>query len=205
METPRILSSRVFPASRSAAARPRMAARSERVTSLASGQIVCLRLTGQLCAETADALLDAVGTRVRAAMPPAGTVVLDLSDTPSLDEGARAALLSLGDLLAQSQARLRLVMAEAEARTALSGDSAGNTIGPDALHTSVRAAMLAAQAALPGPALVTPALRTLLRQPPELLLLAPAAASPERHEPALGASYPANSRRQAGRLASGPR
>ena len=176
MQTRALFAPARLPAWRSAAARPRTAARSERVTSLASGQIVCLRLTGQLCAETADALLDAVDTRVRAAMPPAGTVVLDLSDTPAVDDGARAALLSLCDLLVQSQARLRLVLPEAKARAALSCDGAGNTIGPDALHPSVRAAILAAHAALPGPALVTPAMRALLRQPPELLLLPSAAA-----------------------------
>jgi anti-anti-sigma regulatory factor len=153
-----------------------MAARSERVTSLAAGQIVCLRLTGQLCAETADALLDAVDTRVRAAMPPAGTVVLDLSDTPAVDDDARAALLLLCDLLVRTPARLRLVLPEAKARAALSCDGAGNTIGPDAFHPSVRAAILATHAALPGPALVTPAMQALLRRPPELLLLPSAAA-----------------------------
>jgi len=190
MQTPRFLSYRVFPAWRGAAARPRMAARDRRVNSAASGQIVCLRLTGQICAGTVDALLEAVGTRVRAAMPSACTVVLDLSEAPAVDDGARAALRSLGDLLVKSHARLRLVVPEAEARAALSGDGAGNTIGPDALYPSVRAAVLAAHAALPGPALVTPAMRALLWRPPELLPLPPATTSPERHEPAPGTSSP---------------
>jgi len=157
--------------SRSAIAFPRRAARSLREASLGSGQIVCLRLTGQLCAGHADDLLDAVGARVRAAMPPACAVVLDLSDLAAVDDGARTALSSLGGLLSQSDAQLRLVLPEAEDRAALSGDGTSTPIGLDALHTTVRAAILAAHAALPGPALVTPAMRTLLSQRPELLLL----------------------------------
>ena len=172
MQTPRFLSYRAFPAWRGAVARPRMAARDRRVNSPASGQIVCLRLTGQLCAGTADALVDAVGARLRAATPPACTVVIDLAATPAVDDGARAALLSLCGLLAQSHARLRLVVPGAQVRAALCSDGTATAIGPDALHASLRAALLAAHAELPGPALVTPAMRSLLTQPPELLPLA---------------------------------
>jgi len=149
--------------------RPRLAGRSRPEASPAPGQIVCLRLTGQLCAGTADALVDAVGARLRAATPPACTVVIDLAATPAVDDGARAALLSLCGLLAQSHARLRLVVPGAQVRAALCSDGTATAIGPDALHTSVRAALLAAHAELPGPALVTPAMRSLLTQPPELL------------------------------------
>jgi hypothetical protein len=164
-----------IPAQRSAAARPRMAARSwreaEPATGQATGQIVCLRLTGQLCADTAQPLLDAVGARVRAAVPPPCAVVLDLSDTlAAADDGAQAALESLRALLANGHTRLRLVLPEGEARAALCSNGAASAIGIDALHTSLRAAILAAHAALPGPALVTPALRAMLSQPPELLL-----------------------------------
>ena len=164
-------SSARIPAWRSAIVRPRVAARSWREADPSTGQIVCLRLTGQLCADTAEAFLDAVSARVRAAMPAAYEVVLDLTDTPAVDDGARAALLSLGDLLVKSHARLRLVLPEAEARAALCDGGTTGAIGADALHTSVRAAVLAAHAALPGPALVTPALRMLLGNPPEQLLL----------------------------------
>jgi anti-anti-sigma regulatory factor len=159
-------------ASRSAAMRPRMTGAIRTEASLASGQIVCLRLTGELSARTADALLDAVGTRLRAAIPPVCAVVLDLEAIPVVDNGARAALLSLRGLLSQSHARLRLVVPGARARAALSSDDTTAAIGLDALHTSVRAALLAEHAAWPGPALVTPALRSLLTQPPELLPLA---------------------------------
>ena len=107
-----------------------------------------------------------------AAGPAAGQiVVLDLTDTPAVDDGARAALLSLGDLLVKSHTRLRLVLPDAEARAGLCDGGTASAIGADALHTSVRAAVLAAHAALPGPALVTPALRMLLGNPPEQLLL----------------------------------
>ena len=160
-----------FPAWRSAVAWPRVMARSRPEAGPATGQIVCLRLTGQLCADSAEALLDAVSARVRAAMPAAYEVVLDLTDTTAVDNGVRAALLSLGDLLVKSHARLRLVLPEAEARAALCDGGTADAIGANALHTSVRAAVLAAHAALPGPALVTPALRTLLGNPPEQLLL----------------------------------
>lgn len=149
-----------------------MAVRSWCEASPASGQIVCLRLTGPLCTGTADALLDAVSDRTRAATPAVYAVVLDLSDTSAVDDGAREALQSLWDLLKESHARLRLVVPEPEARAELCGDGAANAIGPGAFDTSVRAAMLAAHAALPGPALLTPAMRTILRQPPELLHLA---------------------------------
>jgi MFS superfamily sulfate permease-like transporter len=158
---------------RNAAARPRTAARSWREADPATGQIVCLRLTGQLCGGTAQALLDAVGARVRAAAPPPYAVVLDLSETSAADDGARAALESLRARLANGHTRLRLVLPEGEARVALCGNGAASAIGIDALHTSVRAAILAAHAALPGPALVTPALRAMLSQPPELLLPPP--------------------------------
>ena len=131
---------------------------------------MCLRFSGQLCAGTTGALLDAVVARIGAAMPPVAAVVLDLSDTPDIDDGARAALLSLCGLLAQSHTRLRLVLPEAATRAALGSDAA-STAGLDALHTTVRAALLAAYAALPGPALVTPAMRMLLEHPPELLQL----------------------------------
>ena len=143
---------------RSVAARPRMADRSWHEASLAPGQIVCLRLTGQLCAGTADALVDAVYARLPAAMPPARAVVIDLAATPAFDDSARAALRSLRGLLSQSHARLRLVVPGTQARAALSSDGTATAIGLDALHTSVRAALLAEHAAAPGPALVTPAM-----------------------------------------------
>jgi hypothetical protein len=114
-----------------------------------------------------------VVARLGEATPPVVAVVLDLSDTPAIDDDARAALLSLHGLLARGQARLRLVRPEAATRAAPGSDGAASTAGLDAFHPTVRAALLAAHAALPGPALVTPAMRALLMDPPELLLLPP--------------------------------
>lgn len=107
-------------------------------------------------------------------------MVLDLSATPVLHDGAAAALDTLADQLQHSRATLRLVLPAAQARAAFSGKSAKTAMGIDTIHTSARAAMLAAYAALPGAALVTPALRELLAQPPESLLV------PEQSEASTG-------------------
>ncbi len=134
-------------------------------------QIMCLRLSSQLSAENADALVAAVGARVQAAVPPPCWVVLDLSATPALDHDAAAALQLLDGLLNDSHSSLRLVLPAAQARAAFISDSAGKAVAPDTVHISTRAAILAAYASLPGAALVTPALCQLLAQPPEFLAL----------------------------------
>ena len=97
--------------------------------------------------------------------------MLDLSDTPVLHDGVAAALDALADLLQHSHASLRLVLPGAQARASFSAESAKTAMSTGAIHTSARAAMLAAYAALPGAALVTPAWRELLAQPPESLLV----------------------------------
>ena len=136
----------------------------------AAGSIICLRLGCELSADIAGALSDAVSARLAAAAAPAGTVVLELSAASTVDDQALAALQSLHRRLADLTIRLRLVAPRPNVYAALhTGDI---DIGPDALHTSVRTAVLAAHADRPGPASVTPALRVLLTQPPELLSLA---------------------------------
>ena len=140
-------------------------------------RIVCLRLAGQLCTDNADALVDVISARVRAALPSPCSVILDLSATAALDEDAGQALQSLHHRLADSLVCLRLVLPEAKARAAFLGGNAGTAIGPDCVHASVRAAALAAYASLPGAALVTSAQRDLLTQPPEQL------AAPARSRP----------------------
>jgi hypothetical protein len=139
--------------------------------------IVCLRLTCPLREDAVGALADAVNARLRAA--PAGTVVLDLSETAVIGDRVRTVLQLLDSRLEHEGVRLRLVVPEAGAHAALQASSAGRAIGRDALHTSVRTAILATYAALPGPASVTPALRMLLTQPPELLFLDDAHVSPD--------------------------
>jgi len=148
---------------------PGVAAPTSLPVSQASRWILCLRPACRLSADNADALVAAVGARVRAAVPSPCSVVLDLSATPVLHDGAAAALDTLADLLQHSHATLRLVLPGPQARAASCGESANTVMRTDTVHTSARAAMLAAYAALPGAALVTSALRELLAQPPESL------------------------------------
>lgn len=136
-----------------------------------SRQIISLRLTCQLSSGTADDVVQAVIDRVHAAGPSACTVVLDLRHTRAIDDDARRALQALQDMLTQSQSRLRLAHPAAEARATLTLDGPLGAISRADVHGSLREALLAAHASLPGPALVTSAIRRLLTEPPELLSL----------------------------------
>jgi MFS superfamily sulfate permease-like transporter len=132
-------------------------------------RIVCLRLTCQLASGTADDVVQAVIDRVHAAGPPPCIVVLDLRHTRAIDDDARRALQILHDVLAQGQSRLRLAHPAAEARATLTIDGPLGAISPEDVHDSLRQALLAAYASLPGPALVTSATRRFLTEPPEFL------------------------------------
>jgi MFS superfamily sulfate permease-like transporter len=137
-------------------------------------RIVCLRLTCQLSSGAADDVVQAVIDRVHAAGPPPCIVVLDLRHTRAIDDDARRALQVLNDVLAQGQSRLRLAHPAAEARATLTIDGPLGAISPEDVHGSLRQALLAAYASLPGPALVTSATRRLLTEPPEFLSPFPA-------------------------------
>jgi hypothetical protein len=151
-------------------ARPRAPAIS-RPADDASQSILCLQLACQLSADNAGELVAAVAARARTAGASRSSVVLGLPDTSTLDPTAAAALRGLSDLLENdSQVRLLLVLPGAEARAAFAGDSAGKAGGPP-VHTTFRAAVLAAYASLPGAGLVTPVLRELLARPPDPLPL----------------------------------
>ena len=132
-------------------------------------QIISLRLTCQLSSGTAGDVVQAVINRVHAAWPSACTIVLDLRHTRDIDDDARRALQTVQDMLAQDQSRLRLAHPAAEARAALTVDGPLGAISPADVHGSLREALLAAHASLPGPALVTSTIRRLLTEPPELL------------------------------------
>ena len=151
------------------AAPPGVAASTWLPGSQASQWVLCLRPACPLSADNADALVAAVSARVGAAAPSPCSVVLDLSATPVLHDGAAAALDTLADRLQHSHMTLRLVLPGPQGRAAFSSECAKTAMGTDIIYTSARAAMLAAYAALPGAALVTPALRELLAQPPESL------------------------------------
>jgi hypothetical protein len=157
---------------RKPAALPRMTATPNwRPENQASPQVLCLRPACLLSADNADALVAAVAARVRAAVPAPYSVVLDLSATPILHDDVTAAIHLLGSLLRASHANLRLVLPAAQAHATFVSDSARAAMDPDTVHLTARAAMLAAYASLPGAALVTPALRQLLAEPPEYLPL----------------------------------
>lgn len=142
------------------------------------GGITCLRLNGELGADAVDVLGDTVIARLGAVSTRTGTVVLDLSATATVDDRGRTALQSLQRRLAELTIRLRLVAPEPNVYATLKNGGTG--IGHDALHTSVRTAVLAAHADIPGPAWATPTLRMLLTQPPEPLSLdkAPVSSTP---------------------------
>ena len=136
-------------------------------------RIVCLRLTCPLSSGTADDVVQAVIDRVHDVGPPPCIVVLDLRHTRAIDDDARRALQTLRDVLAQGQSRLRLAHPAAEARAALAIDGPLGAISLKDVHGSLRQALLAAYASLPGPALVTSATRRFLTEPPEFLSLLP--------------------------------
>ena len=149
----------------------RIPARRPRVASQAAPPIVCLWLTHPLHAYDPDALVAAISTRVQSAVSPPCSAVLDLAETRALDEGMETALRLLNDVLADNCVRLRLVLPESQVRVAFVNSSTGMAVGRDCVHVSVRAAMLAAYADLPGAAVVTSARRGLLEPQPQPLTL----------------------------------
>jgi hypothetical protein len=141
-------------------------------------RILRLQPACPVSADNADALVAAIIAQVQAAVPRPWTVVLDLSATPALYDGAAAVLQQLGSLLKDGHVSLQLALPAAQARAALATARAGGAMDAKTVHLSARTAMLAAYASLPGAALVTPALSHLLAQPPEVLAL-PAQSPPQ--------------------------
>ncbi len=126
-----------------------------------------LRLTGTLAGDQADSLVPAVLARV-AGFRRVGTVVLELDNAAVLDCRARQALCGLRSLLERRGTYLRLVITSRQARDDLA-TAAEHRIGPDVVHDSARAAMLAAYAQVPGPGLVDAGMRAALAAPPVTL------------------------------------
>lgn len=138
----------------SAPSRSRWYVRAARRATDVQGGIICLRLDGALGADAVDGLGDTVIARLTAAGTRTETVVLDLSTAAAVDDQGRTALQSLQRRLAELA--IRLVAPEPNVYATLRNDGTG--IGHDALHSSVRTAVLAAHADLPGPASATPTL-----------------------------------------------
>ena len=126
-----------------------------------------LRLTCTLAGDQIDGLVPAVLARL-AGFRRVGTVVLELDSGAELDCRARQALCGLQALLDRRGTDLRLVITTRQTRDDLAA-AAEHRIGPDVVHDSPRAAMLAAYALLPGPGLVDAGMRAALAAPPATL------------------------------------
>jgi hypothetical protein len=126
-----------------------------------------LRLTCTLTGDQVDGLVPAVLARL-AGFRRVGTVVLELDRAAVLDCRARQALCGLRALLDRRGTDLRLVITSRQTRDDLAA-AAEHRIGPDVVHDSPRAAMLAAYALLPGPGLVDAGMRAALAAPPATL------------------------------------
>jgi len=127
-----------------------------------------LRLAVTLAAGQGSGLASAVLARV-AAGGLLGTVVLALEDTTAIDDDGRDTLHGLGGRLARLGVRLRLAILSPQVRRLWLADSQAHPAGSLPVHPSIRCAVLACYAMLPGPGVVTGAIRTDLERPAELL------------------------------------
>jgi hypothetical protein len=126
-----------------------------------------LRLACTLAGDQVDGLVPAVLARL-AGFRRVGTVVLELDSGADLDCRTRQMLCGLRALLDRHSTDLRLVITSRQARDDLAA-AAEHPIGPDVVHDSPRAAMLATYALLPGPGLVDAGMRAALAAPPATL------------------------------------
>lgn len=119
------------------------------------GPLVFLELSGPLVAGTAPALADVVNHRVFTP-PPTVAAVIDLCGVTELDAAGRTALVEL---------HRELEIADVELHLTATSDVLDDLTEEDALaavlHPAARVAVLAAYAAVPGPAVVTPAVREI--------------------------------------------
>ena len=134
---------------------------------------LCLSFT--LEAGQAGALCEAVLARVLSCHRGVGTVVLDLGPGADLDASTCEALHDLHDRLRTLGTRLWLAAAAGHTRERLRDSGLTHRLGGGAIHPSLRAAVLATYAAMPGPGLVTGDIRAALAAPAEPLRLLPPA------------------------------
>lgn len=129
--------------------------------------LVFLELSGPLVAGTAPALADVVTHRV-STPPPTAAAILDLCGITEFDDAGRSALVRLRRTLEARRVELHLT-----ATHDILDDLTGvNALAP-ALHSAARVAILAAYAAVPGPAVVTPDVREILHHRFEPVTLVP--------------------------------
>ena len=150
-------------------------------------RIPLLRLGLTLEAGQAGALTEVVLARVLSCRRGVETVVLDLGPGADLDASTCEALHALHDRLRALSTRLWLVAAAGHTRERLRDSGLTHRLGSGAIHPSLRAAVLATYAAMPGPGLVTEDVRAALAAPAEpLRLLPPAEGMPPAHSPLPG-------------------
>jgi anti-anti-sigma regulatory factor len=129
--------------------------------------LVFLELSGPLVADTAPALADVVTHRI-STPPPSVAAVLDLCGITEFDDAGRSALVRLRDNLEVQQVELHLTATH----DVLDDLTEVNALAP-ALHPAVRVAILAAYAAVPGPAVVTSDVREMFHHTFEPVTLVP--------------------------------
>ena len=108
--------------------------------------------------------------RVLACPRGVGTVALDLGAGADLDARGAAALRELHGQLRAIGTRLRVAVTSKQARELFRDTGLTHRLGARAVHQSLRAAVLAAYAELPGPGLVTAGMREALARPAEPLV-----------------------------------
>jgi hypothetical protein len=135
--------------------------------------IPVLRLGLTLAPGQAGILAEAVLARVLTCNRAVGTVVLDLGAGTEADAATCDALHALDDRLHTLGTRLRLVAGSVQVRDGLRDGGLTHRLGSGAIHPSLRAAVLATYAGLPGPGLVIGDVREALAAPAEPLGLPP--------------------------------
>lgn len=126
-----------------------------------------MRLALTLAHGEGGRLARAVVARVAGSRFPVGTVVLALQNTAPIDEEGRETLGAVAGGLAELGVKLRLAIAAPGVRKLWQEQSKGHLAGVLPVHPSLRCAVLASYAALPGPGLVTGSVRSDLAQPAE--------------------------------------
>jgi hypothetical protein len=128
-----------------------------------------LHLTVAPAADQAREVAGTVMARVASCGGEVGAVILTLEGNPHPSSMPCEELCALGRRLQQSRIRLYLVISARDARQNIERYRPEDMESPLAVHPTLRSAVLASYAALPGPGLVTAAIRAALITPAEPL------------------------------------
>jgi hypothetical protein len=124
-----------------------------------------LQLTVAPAADQARETASMVMARLASCADVVGAVILTLEGDLHPSSVPREALHALGCRLQASSIRLHVVIGARDARQSLEQCSLDGTESPLVVHPTLRSAVLASYAELPGPALVTAAVRAALVAP----------------------------------------